>query len=252
MARKKKKEEHHGGERWAVPYADFLSLLLALFIALFAISSLDQKKLASFVEAFSVAFSFKPIVEQKAPFSIIEGKGTKEKKEQLRRQLKTRVENLIASLNLKDKVQVEYVPQGLRIRILDYVIFDPCSTIVKDDYQQLLLKLASLFEQIEFPIQIEGHTDSLPPGPGCMFPSNWELSASRAASIARFMIANSSIDSKRFVVVGYADTHPIAPNISPQGRILNRRIEITILMGMDQESASVQNSTSPHPEQGRP
>lgn len=233
MAKKKKHEEHGAGERWAVPYADFLSLLLALFIALFAISTIDKKKLASFVEAISSAFSFKPI-SSSAPPSIIEGIGVKQKREDARKRIKERVEKIIKQLNLEGKVQVEIIPMGVRIRILDYILFQPCSVVIAQESQQLLKEVSQVIKEANLPVEVEGHTDNIPPSSGCAFPSNWELSASRSAAVVRFLI-EQGLDSKIFTAVGYADTRPIAPNTSAIGRSMNRRIEINLITGTDKE-----------------
>lgn len=233
MAKKKKHEEHGAGERWAVPYADFLSLLLALFIALFAISTIDKKKLASFVEAISSAFSFKPI-SSSAPPSIIEGVGVKQKREDARKKIKERVEKIIKQLNLEGKVQVEIIPMGVRIRILDYILFQPCSVVIAQKSQQLLKDISQVIKEANLPVEVEGHTDNIPPSSGCAFPSNWELSASRSAAVVRFLI-EQGLDPKIFTAVGYADTRPIAPNTSAIGRSMNRRIEINLITGTDKE-----------------
>lgn len=234
MAKKKKHEEHGAGERWAVPYADFLSLLLALFIALFAISTIDKKKLASFVEAISSAFSFKPI-SSSAPPSIIEGIGVKQKREDARKRIKERVEKIIKQLNLEGKVQVEIIPMGVRIRILDYILFQPCSVVIAQESQQLLKEVSQVIKEANLPVEVEGHTDNIPPSSGCAFPSNWELSASRSAAVVRFLI-EQGLDPKIFTAVGYADTRPIAPNTSAIGRSMNRRIEINLITGTDKEA----------------
>lgn len=233
MAKKKKHEEHGAGERWAVPYADFLSLLLALFIALFAISTIDKKKLASFAEAISSAFSFKPI-SSSAPPSIIEGVGVKQKREDARKKIKERVEKIIKQLNLEGKVQVEIIPMGVRIRILDYILFQPCSVVIAQKSQQLLKDISQVIKEANLPVEVEGHTDNIPPSSGCAFPSNWELSASRSAAVVRFLI-EQGLDPKIFTAVGYADTRPIAPNTSAIGRSMNRRIEINLITGTDKE-----------------
>jgi chemotaxis protein MotB len=235
MAKKKKHEEHGAGERWAVPYADFLSLLLALFIALFAISTIDKKKLASFVEAISAAFSFKPI-STSAPPSIIEGVGVKQKREDTKKKLKEKVEQLIKKLNLEGKVQVEVIPMGVRIRILDFILFNPCSVEIKKEYQELLSSVAEVIKEANLPVEVEGHTDNIPPSGNCIYPSNWELSAARAASVVRYLIQSKNLPPSMFSAVGYADTKPIAPNNSEIGRSMNRRIEINIITGTDKEA----------------
>jgi chemotaxis protein MotB len=235
MARKKKHEEHGTGERWAIPYADFLSLLLALFIALFAISKIDKIKLESFVEAISAAFSFKPI-SSSAPPSIIGGVGVKQKREDVKKKIKERVQQIIKKLNLEGKVSVEVIPMGVRIRILDYILFPPCSTEINQEYKELLNGIAEVIKEAKLLVEVEGHTDDIPPGPTCIYPSNWELSASRAAAVVRYLITAGNLPPYLFSAVGYADTKPISPNNSEAGRRLNRRIEINLITGTDKEA----------------
>ncbi len=234
MVRKKKHEEHVVGERWAIPYVDFLSLLLALFIALFAISTIDKKKLASFAEAISVVFSFKPISTSTPP-SIIEGVGVKQKRENVKKKIKERVQQIIKKLNLEGKVSVEVIPMGVRIRILDYILFPPCSTEINQEYKELLNGIAEVIKEAKLPVEVEGHTDDIPPGPTCSYLSNWELSVSRAAAVVRYLITAGNLPPYLFSAVGYADTKPISPNNSEVGRRLNRRIEINLITGADKE-----------------
>lgn len=85
------------------------------------------------------------------------------------------------------------------------------------------------------PVEVEGHTDNIPPSTGCGFPSNWELSAARSASVVRFLI-KQGLDPNIFTAVGYADTRPLAPNTSALGRSMNRRIEINLITGTDKEA----------------
>lgn len=85
------------------------------------------------------------------------------------------------------------------------------------------------------PVEVEGHTDNIPPSTGCGFPSNWELSAARSASVVRFLI-EQGLDPNIFTAVGYADTRPLAPNTSALGRSMNRRIEINLITGTDKEA----------------
>ena len=218
----------------SISYADFLSLLLALFIALFAISVIDKKKLVSFAEAISAAFNFEPI-SSSAPPSIIEGIGVKQKREDAKKKIKEKVEQIIKKLNLQGKVSVEVIPMGVRIRILDYILFSPCSTEINQGYKDLLNGIAEIIRESKLPVEIEGHTDDILPGPTCIYPSNWELSASRAAAIVRYLITTGNLPPYLFSAVGYADTKPISPNNSEVGRRLNRRIEINLITGTDKE-----------------
>lgn len=248
MARKKKHEEHENLERWLVSYADFITLLFAVFVVLYALSQLDLAKFKDL--KISLAEAFAP--------TLIQGKGSKSalldkagekvlnenkqgddvnilppinpqlelKKEQ---EVKEELQKAIEKGDLKG-VSIKVDKRGLVISLVDSIFFDSGSANLKDKSKTILQKVAFTIKK-EFPgnkIRIEGHTDSDPIHTGA-FPSNWELSAARASSVVRYFISDFKMDKQAFSAVGYADAIPIAPNDNSQNKQKNRRVEIVIL-----------------------
>ncbi len=233
MAKKKHKCPEEVSEKWAIPYADFLTLLLCLFIALYAMSANKSQSAASeFAEAFSKAFGMKIIAVEEAlpkqilPKPIIPKVKLTEKGKAIRKKL-AELEHMLKQYGLEGSIQIVYETIGIRLILKDKVLFDSGSAEIKPEYKPILDKIAEILKEINNPVEVEGHTDSIPIHTR-RFPSNWELSTARAGSVVRYFISKG-LDPSRFKAVGYADTRPIAPNTTPEGREKNRRIEIVIL-----------------------
>lgn len=246
MAKKKKHEEHENLERWLVSYADFITLLFATFVILYALSQLDLAKFKLLKVSLNEAFT--PTIFSGKQDTILTNQGDKllnESKqgddvnilppinpnleEKKMEEAKKEVEEEIVKEKIEG-VSVKIDKRGLIISLVDSIFFDPGSAFLKSGALEALNKVAGVIKK-KFPgyhIRIEGHTDSLPIS-SAVFPSNWELSASRASSVVRHFISKFSIDKDLFSAVGYADTVPIAPNNIESGRKKNRRVEIVIL-----------------------
>ncbi len=233
MAKKKHKCPEEVSEKWAIPYADFLTLLLCLFIALYAMSANKSQSAASeYAQAFSKAFGMKIIAVEEAlpkqilPEPIIPKVRLTEKGKAIRKKL-VELERMLKQYGLEGSIQIVYETIGIRLILKDKVLFDSGSAEIKPEYKPILDKIAEILKEIDNPVEVEGHTDSIPINTR-RFPSNWELSTARAGSVVRYFISKG-LDPSRFKAVGYADTRPIAPNTTPEGREKNRRIEIVIL-----------------------
>lgn len=218
MARKKQHSEHHeehADETWLIPYSDLLTLLLALFIVLFASSSLDKKKGEMIQEAFAAAFNV---------LSPDQASGT----------LVSFLEDA-KGLDLGEKVGLGSDSKGALLEIADISLFDAGSAEVTKDGVALLKKIAVLLRDYRyrrFRIVVEGHTDDTYES-STNYPSKWELSAGRAANVVKVLIS-TGISSERFRAVGMADIAPKYPNFNPYGepiienRKKNRRVVIRI------------------------
>jgi len=233
MAKKKHKCPEEVSEKWAIPYADFLTLLLCLFIALYAMSANKSKSAASeFAAAFSKAFGMKIIAVEEAlpkqilPEPIIPKISLTEKGKSIRKKL-AELEHMLKQYGLEGSIQIVYETIGIRLILKDKILFDSGSAEIKPEYRPILDKIAEILKEIDNPVEVEGHTDSIPIHTS-KYPSNWELSTARAGSVVRYFISKG-LDPSRFKAVGYADTRPVAPNTTPEGREKNRRIEIVIL-----------------------
>jgi chemotaxis protein MotB len=253
--KKKKREEEHMDESWLVPYSDILTLLLALFIILFAMSSVDAQKFNILSRAFNEMFTGgtgvlnftssvppsnidvqnvnkKEITKNQA--NLDAAKKNQEKQEALKKDqeelyaIQTKVNNYIQNANLTNKLQTSLTSEGLLVTIRDNVLFDSGSADVRSQDIQVAQEISSLLV-MDPPrnVIISGHTDNVPIQ-NSRYASNWELSVMRAVNFMKIVLQNNSLDPKWFSAKGYGEYQPVASNDTPDGRSKNRRVEILI------------------------
>lgn len=207
--------EEHADETWLIPYSDLLTLLLALFIVLFASSSLDKNKAAQIQYALAAAFG---------GGETGDGAGTI-----------INFMNDAQDLNLQDEgIIISSDANGATLEMTSINLFDKGSVILKPEAIPVIKKISLLLNSSKYKkyrIVVEGHTDDT--NESDTLPSNWELSGARAGAVVRAMIANS-MDVNRFKAVGLAEISPAYPNMNPYGepipenRLKNRRVIIRI------------------------
>ncbi len=231
MARKKKCPEEVS-ERWAIPYADFLTLLLCLFIALFAMAQAGKQAALEYAQAFAKAFGMRLVPFQETlpkqilPQPVVPRSEPTEKGRRIQRQIKE-LEEMLKRMGLEGEFKVSYEVIGIRLILQERILFSSGSAELRPETYSILDKLYDILKDLPNPVEVEGHTDSIPIATD-RFPSNWELSTARASSIVRYFISKG-IYPERLKASGYADTKPIASNATPEGRAQNRRVEIVIL-----------------------
>ena len=237
-SKRHKKHEEHVDESWLVPYADILTLLLALFIVLFASSTVDQKKLEQMSAVFNEAFSGgigvldnpspTPPVDVASPQETDAMKKYAADQKQLQ-QTQAKVEELIAVNELENQFETKLTDEGLLITIRDSVLFQQGSAQISPDQITIAQELAQILSfNPERNVIITGHTDNVPMNTP-EFPSNWELSSARAVNFLKVIVAsNSAIDEKYFSIRAFADKIPLVPNDTPENRAKNRRVEVLI------------------------
>ena len=241
MAKKKHAAPHeeHEGEPWLLPYSDLMTLLLALFIALFAISQTDQKKLAQMAQAFSAAFNMGgpsffdqagPNVSRQREIMSDEDQGNaayiqeNEALEDIKRQL----DEYIKQNNMEGELSTQLEEEGLMIRIKEKALFPSGSAELVAESQRIGPLVAGLLASIPERVLISGHTDNVPINTA-QYPSNWELSSSRALTFMKFLLSlNDTLNPARFSAIGYSEYRPIATNDTEEGKQQNRRVEILI------------------------
>lgn len=239
MARKKYHEEPENHERWMVSYADFITLLFAFFVVMYAISSLNEGKYrvlsSSLTGAFSndptspVAAGVTPQVVKLDPLPIVKRKSTENirKEREVMTGLAKDVLAALEPLVKEGKVRVTQTARGVTIEINASLLFPPGEAKLNADSVQALTAIASVLKLDNHAIQVEGHTDNVPiKNP--VFPSNWELSAVRASTVARLLTENG-VDDFRVTAVGQGAKLPVDSNDTPEGRSRNRRVSVTIL-----------------------
>jgi len=254
MARKKLEEEPENHERWLVSYADFITLLFAFFVVMYAVSSVNEGKYRvlsnSIVSAFSrtapmvlpkdegelksLPLPFpRPILSQKQRVDAIELRREREKMSNIGRDLI----DVLAPLISEGKVRVMQTSRGVNVEINASVLFAQGEAKLSGQSGQVLKAVAQVLKNDSHAIQVEGHTDNIPIST-VNFPSNWELSAARASSVVRLFMDNG-IDENRLVAIGHAATQPVRPNETAEGRMRNRRVQLMVLSGMEEATTEV-------------
>ncbi|QHW32103.1 flagellar motor protein MotB [Paenibacillus rhizovicinus] len=269
MSKKHKKEHHeeHADETWLIPYADLLTLLLALFIVLYAMSSTDSKKFQDMSKAFNVAFNsgIGPLDKS----SVIsdgmmmedsqntrrhedtkdmskEDKAALMKKEQEDlEQLKKQVDKYIQANGLTTQLDTKLNQSQLTITISDSSLFAPGSAKVKPDSRKLAIEISNMLTKYnDYEVIVSGHTDNVPIN-NDEFESNWELSSMRAIRFMNIVLENKKLNPKNFSNIGYGEYRPIAGNDTPAGRSKNRRVEVSIIRKFTDASKVIEVSTTP-------
>lgn len=237
MARRQQHEEHENHERWLVSYADFITLLFAFFTVLYATAQKDVKKEKDFET--SVRKSFKAPSGGGMPGSFDNAGGmlvplgeefpTAGGSSEVAEFVERKLESDMGEEEFKSTVQaIRHDAIGVRIQLAASAIFPSGSSTLKNDALDPLDKIANMLKKTKKRIIVEGHTDNESIHTE-QFPSNWELSASRATKIVRYFLQRHHIDSKRMTAVAYADQRPLAPNDTEENRAKNRRIELLIV-----------------------
>jgi chemotaxis protein MotB len=236
--RRRLHEEHeeHIDESWLVPYADILTLLLALFIILYASSSIDQEKYQAIMETFQSEFTGTTNPDKQeglttAPLPPDQQKVVPPKEEDKPDlgldQLKKQLETYIAKNGLQTVISLDDTIRGVEISIKDVVFFDSGSAVLKEHSFKTLNGIVGLINTVPNSISIEGHTDNEPISTST-FKSNWELSAARSASVLHYF-DKKNVDPKRMQFTGYGEYQPLVPNNTVKNRQANRRVTIVIL-----------------------
>jgi chemotaxis protein MotB len=238
MARRKKHHEEHVDESWLIPYADMLTLLLALFIVLFGVSSVDAEKYQQLMIVFNENIQGgSGILEQPVPIpEDHESKDHEGEEKDVRQQehqdlfeLQKEFDQYILEQKLDDALKTRLSEDGLLLTILDNALFHSGSADVRTDAISLAEKVSELL--VTDPprkIVVAGHTDNIPIRNEA-FQSNWELSAHRAINFMKILIENEDLNPQYLSATGYGEYQPAASNETAEGRSKNRRVEVLIL-----------------------
>lgn len=245
MARKRYDENSshgHGagagdnGDRWLISYADFITLLFAFFVVMYAISVVNEGKYKVLSDALGSAFGGQPETPQASsaidalPLSGIIARKRAEAAKRERERMNTLARDLNNSLMpliQAGKVRVVQTGRGVSVEINASILFAEGQAALGDESRETLGTVAGLLKNDPHAIEVEGHTDNLPIA-SPLYPSNWELSAVRASSVVRLFIDNG-IAPARLTAIGRGANLPVAPNDNEEGRARNRRVAITIL-----------------------
>ncbi len=236
MGKKKVHHEEHVDETWLIPYADMLTLLLALFIVMFAMSQVDKKKATALSEQFNIIFmggtgiletgGAAVVPKPNAPISA--AATAAEKEAQKMQELKDRLEQGIADHGLSGKVDVTLDREGLSITVQDAILFNSGEAVVLDSVQPLLIEIAKLLKPLDNNVRVAGHTDNVPIHTS-EFRSNWDLSAMRAINVMNYLVDYGGLQPQKLSIQAFGQFRPKAGNDTAEGKALNRRIEIFVI-----------------------
>jgi chemotaxis protein MotB len=239
-------------DRWLVSYADFITLLFAFFVVLYAFARADQKKQAEVPLAIDSAFKslgvFPDYSFKKHNSGSGSGSGSGSEKgaspaadlvmteqaltpsvvgddlNRIRHDLEQRLQPQVA----QHTIVINMGRDGLVISLREAGFFNSGSALPRPDAIPALRRIAASLQGSPYDLRVEGHTDNIPIHTA-QFASNWELSSARASSIARILLAIGAMPAQRLAAAGYAEFHPVDTNDTPQGRANNRRVDLIVL-----------------------
>ncbi|NEX62671.1 flagellar motor protein MotD [Noviherbaspirillum galbum] len=247
--RRREPEEPENHERWLISYADFITLLFAFFVVMYALSSINEGKYKMLSNSLINAFGSAPAgavprgdgQPKEAPGPL---PAHRPRTGEISRQEREKMNNVardilqvLAPLVKQGKVKITQTVRGVSVDINASVLFAPGDATLSGESSQALKAVAAVLKADDHAIQVEGHTDSTPIR-NASFPSNWELSSVRASSVVRLMEENG-IAQPRLTAVGYGPTRPVSTNDTAEGRLSNRRVSITIMSNIPGNGAEV-------------
>jgi len=255
MAKKHKKHEKEPNhERWLISYADFITLLFAVFVTLYAMSQTDKRKMDALVASLRESFGYVKTGASSERMNVVESTDLRTipsiKQQVLTpgmrnsgmgpdrgythaslkdfREIKANIDMNLKKYGAQNKVSVDITQRGLVVTLKEAGFFDSGDATVKPESLPLLEMVASSLSNYSNPLRIEGNTDNVPINKGG-FRSNWELSTARATNIVHYLIERYHIQPGKISAVGYGEFRPVADNGTSEGRTKNRRVDIVLL-----------------------
>ncbi|OJW88470.1 flagellar motor protein MotD [Thiobacillus sp. 65-1402] len=233
--------DHDNHDRWLISYADFITLLFAFFVVMYAISAVNENKLRVLAGSLGDAFGKAPASETPVPQPTKQALPAEVRQRTLKQQQAVEEQahmtevasgllDVMAPLVKEGKVRVTQSRRGVSIEINANVLFAPGRAELEAKSLAVLRAVAERLRNEPFKLEITGHTDVMPIS-NPVFASNWELSAVRATSVVR-LLADNGIAPARLSAIGREASQPIAPNDTAEGRARNRRVELMILSGL--------------------
>ncbi len=236
MMRHMEPEEEAGGEgggllRWLITYADLIPLLLAFFIVLYAMSRTEQIKFSLVSQALAQNFDSNSIIGSSPGPSIITGmSGVKSSAAEAKSlaALQSKIQDALNAAHVGNQVAVSTNVRGVEVSLNATLLFTPGSAVLAPSAVRLLQMIGVALKSVPNDVEVVGYTDSTPIRTS-LYPSNWQLSASRAANVVYVLSRVPGITPNRLSLAGFGQYHPIATNATAAGRQQNRRVNILVL-----------------------
>ncbi len=238
MARRVRYKEQDNHDRWLISYADFITLLFAFFVVMYAISSVNESKYQMFSASLTSAFG-NQIVKPEAIVptseedlllkSLVNRRNAKlaEQQQEAMQDIAKKINQVMSALIKNGQVSVMQTNRGVAVEINASALFNQGDAVLQGGAINTLAEVAEVLKQIDLAIEVEGHTDNIPINTQ-QFPSNWELSSARASSVVRLFIGHG-LAPRYLKAIGSAANYPVTSNDTAEGRTQNRRITVTIL-----------------------
>ncbi len=236
--RRRRWTDHVSHDRWLVSYADFVTLLFAFFVVMYASAQMDQRKAGRLSVAIESAFQqlgifqtdgHKPgSIPHQIPLSGSPTPGGDSAVKQDPAALRGELESALAGEIERNEAAIHLEPDGLVISLREAGFFGSGSAAMKAEAESAFGRVAEILKKHPYCVRIEGHTDNVPIHTS-QFASNWELSTARATVLVKILIEQYDIAADRLSAAGYAEFHPVSSNASNKGRQLNRRVDVVIL-----------------------
>lgn len=257
--KKKNKQKKDNSDRWLLTYSDLITLLMALFVLMYAMSNVDQSKYEEMAQAFnktmgsgSDIFSGSDSVLPKGGSDALidsgasgsQSSGSKvtpvptqapkmlTSKEDMNN-LEKGINKVLNNMKMSNAANTSVADRGLTITLANDAFFESGKADITGNMKKGLGEIANLLAKVKNPILIEGHTDNVPISSDNKYTTNWQLSSVRAANVADYLNKVEHISGSRLMAVGYGEYQPVATNTTDEGRKKNRRVEITILYNDD-------------------
>jgi chemotaxis protein MotB len=250
MARRRASRDHPSHERWLVSYADFITLLFAFFVVMFASSNQDRSRAQQIARSVKHALERDHLVAKVAAVlggtvnqtgqgnAMLKGPGGKDVEDDEIVATTSALAELLPSMDLLSKeleaeiragkLKLTLQPRGLVVSLPQATYFPSGEDTVAPDTYASLAKVAAVVQRLPNPVRLEGHTDAIPIH-NSRFRSNWELSAARSIAVLELLATRFSIPRDRLAIAGYAEQAPVESNDTPEGRARNRRVDMVIL-----------------------
>ena len=208
-------------ERWLVSYADFMTLLFAFFVVMYAISSVNEGKYRVLGHAIGTALG---VSGSRAALS---GDALLARHRERMSELARTLGAALAPLAAEGQVRLVQNARGLTVDIGAGALFAPGQAALREEARAVLVAVAKVLREGKEPLEVEGHTDDTPIN-STAFPSNWELSVTRASTVVRILV-EQEVAPARLAAIGYGEYRPVESNDTPEGRARNRRVSLTVV-----------------------
>ncbi len=226
MSRRRKRTPEHGAsERWLVSYADFMTLLFALFVVLFASAQQDKRSVRKVSEAVKNGFqelgafsASRPLIPNEKAIPSVSDTS----------ELQAKLNHALGKEIAQKSVLLRSTPDGFVISLHELGFFDSGQATLLPGASETIKRIAGVLMQYGLDMRVEGHSDNIPIH-NATFSSNWDLSVARSTAVAMMLLKDSGFDPRRMSIAGYAEFHPAATNDTPEGRRANRRVDLIIV-----------------------